>query len=149
MHYTNNTKRGFTLVELLIVIVVIAILAAISIVAFNGVQQRGRDSARQSDVSNIIKAMTAYTADDGSWPASAAAAKTALEDYSTANLGAAITDRITDQEPAPTDSDTRNRYQYTPLCTSGAPSGALITWFKEQDNSTPDATAGTGDPCTP
>ena len=33
-------KRGFTIVELLIVIVVIAILAAISIVAYNGIQAR-------------------------------------------------------------------------------------------------------------
>ncbi len=35
--------KGFTIVELLIVIVIIGILAAITIVAFNGAQQRGRD----------------------------------------------------------------------------------------------------------
>ncbi|MBC7512702.1 prepilin-type N-terminal cleavage/methylation domain-containing protein [Candidatus Saccharibacteria bacterium] len=37
-----NTLKGFTIVELLIAIVVIAILAAISIVAYNGVQQRAK-----------------------------------------------------------------------------------------------------------
>ena len=40
-----KTSKGFTIVELLIVIVVIAILAAISIVAYTGVQNRARNSA--------------------------------------------------------------------------------------------------------
>jgi len=43
------SKRGFTIVELLIVIVVIALLAAISIVAYNGIQQRSRATSLQSD----------------------------------------------------------------------------------------------------
>jgi prepilin-type N-terminal cleavage/methylation domain-containing protein len=46
---------GFTIVELLIVIVVIAILASVSLVAYNGVAQRGRDSVRKQDVAEIIK----------------------------------------------------------------------------------------------
>ena len=48
MKFTTSHKRrtGFTIVELLIVIVIIAILAAITIVAYNGLQQRARDSQR-------------------------------------------------------------------------------------------------------
>lgn len=42
-------KKGFTIVELLIVIVVISILATISIVLYNGIQQRADDSAREHD----------------------------------------------------------------------------------------------------
>jgi general secretion pathway protein G len=61
-------QQGFTLVELLIVIVVIAILAAITIVAYNGVQQRARDSRRQSDVSTIRKALELYKTDKGNYP---------------------------------------------------------------------------------
>ena len=46
---------GFTIVELLIVIVVIAILAAITIVAFNGIQDRARNSSIQTDLTNFAK----------------------------------------------------------------------------------------------
>lgn len=48
-HYT----RAFTLVELLIVIVVIGLLAAIAIVAYNGIQNRGYDSAIQADLKTL------------------------------------------------------------------------------------------------
>ena len=58
-------KRGFTIVELLIVIVVIAILAAITIVAYNGIQQRSRDAQRMSDVANIVKAIQRWSIETG------------------------------------------------------------------------------------
>ena len=50
-------KNGFTIVELLIVIVVIAILAAISIVAYNGIQDRARQSKIRTDLSLYLKAI--------------------------------------------------------------------------------------------
>ncbi len=59
------SKSGFTIVELLIVIVVIAILAAISIVAYNGVQQRARDSKRTSDIGAIVKGASLWGTDGG------------------------------------------------------------------------------------
>ena len=48
-------QTGFTIVELLIVVVVIAILAAITIVAYNGIQNRAYDSSVQSDMENFSK----------------------------------------------------------------------------------------------
>lgn len=51
-----HTFTGFTIVELLIVIVVIAILAAISIVAFNGVQDRAKATKIKADLNQISKA---------------------------------------------------------------------------------------------
>lgn len=65
MNLSRRYSSGFTIVELLIVIVVIAILASISTVAYNGVQSRARDSARKSDISALAKAISLYKIDNG------------------------------------------------------------------------------------
>lgn len=64
----HKKENGFTIVELLIVIVVIGILAAITIVAYNGVQGRARDSQRLSDVKVIVKALEIYKINNGAYP---------------------------------------------------------------------------------
>ena len=71
MTFTNiKTKQatGFTIVELLIVIVVIAILAAITIVAFNGIQNRSKLSSAQSTASMIAKKAEAWNSGQGAYP---------------------------------------------------------------------------------
>ncbi|MEP9385196.1 type IV pilin protein [Nocardioides cheoyonin] len=55
---------GFTLVELLIVIVVIAILAAITLVTYNGIQDRANDAAVQSDLQQFVTAQEIYRLDN-------------------------------------------------------------------------------------
>ncbi len=72
---TLNSKvkqSGFTIVELLIVIVVIAILAAITIVAYNGIQNRAKSSASQSLAANVAKKIEAYNTIGGVYPATVA-----------------------------------------------------------------------------
>jgi prepilin-type N-terminal cleavage/methylation domain-containing protein len=52
--------RGFTIVELLIVVVVIAILAAITIVSYNGIQNRAKQSAAQSSAKQAFTKVQSY-----------------------------------------------------------------------------------------
>ena len=72
MTLKQTKSRGFTIVELLIVIVVIAILAAITIVAYNGIQNRAKTSAGQSAANSVIKKLEALNAIKGQYYSSSA-----------------------------------------------------------------------------
>lgn len=61
-------NKGFTIVELLIVIVVIGILAAIVSVAYNGVQTKAKNSQTVNAVASWVKAMEMYKVDNGNYP---------------------------------------------------------------------------------
>ena len=60
----RQPKDGFTIVELLIVVVVIAILAAITIVSYNGISDRASQAAIQSEVQDVTKKLLLYAADN-------------------------------------------------------------------------------------
>lgn len=64
----NRRNSGFTLVELLIVIVVIGILAAIIITTYNGIQQRAYNSRLIAGVKQYLTAIEEYKAINGVYP---------------------------------------------------------------------------------
>lgn len=64
----GKLDKGFTIVELLIVIVVIGILAAIVVVAYNGVQNRAKSTQVVTGVNQYVKAFVSYTAEKNVYP---------------------------------------------------------------------------------
>ena len=61
-------KKGFTLIELMIVIAIIGILAAIAIPQFAAYRAKSYNSAAQSDLRNVLTVLEAYYADFQKYP---------------------------------------------------------------------------------
>jgi len=66
----STASRGFTIVELLVVIVVIGILAAITIVSYTGIQTKAATASLQSDLANVSQQLKLYYVDHGAYPTS-------------------------------------------------------------------------------
>lgn len=70
LHSAKNLRYGFTIVELLIVIVVISILATISITTYQGIQQRANNASIVDAVNKTLRLTQAYVAINGTYPLS-------------------------------------------------------------------------------
>lgn len=66
---SSRNSSGFTLVELLVVISIIGVLAALLLVNLSNVRERGRDSARKSDLAQMRTALRLYYNDFQTYPA--------------------------------------------------------------------------------
>lgn len=74
----RKTRRGFTLLELLVVISIIAILITISTVSFTTAQKKGRNSRRRSDMRAVQNAFEQYYSMNGGYTNSCAAMASTL-----------------------------------------------------------------------
>lgn len=120
----NNTKQqtGFTIVELLIVIVVIGILAAITIVAYSGITARANGVKAQTNAESVQKVAEAYNADQAGY---AVDAPTLVTYSGTAAAVAKIPTNVTVSATAVTSSTGMTNVSYIPKGTTGG----CIGWW--------------------
>lgn len=118
---TYKTKQqGFTIVELLIVIVVIGILAALVITTFTGIQQKARDTERTTDIKAIHGQVEAYYASKGYYPT-----RTNLNNsgWRTTNMKGLDQEALKDPKGSSYDTAatvSATQYRYDVLTTAGA-----------------------------
>lgn len=142
MHSLIRSKRqqGFTIVELLIVIVVIGILAALVITTFTGVQGRARDTERETDIKAIHGQLEAYYADHGGYPSLADMNTAAWRNTNMTGLDdEALEDPDSGGVQTLEDSQTVNRYAYEVLpaaCVTDACTSYTLIAVKENGTDT-------------
>jgi len=64
-----KSEKGFTLVELMIVIIILAVLTGIAVPSYMALRNRARESATESEMKNIATALELHQADIESYPA--------------------------------------------------------------------------------
>lgn len=130
------TQRGFTIVELLIVIVIVGILAALVIVTYNGVQQRANNTQTIDAAGKYVRSLILYMQDKGDYPRSVDVATSTNaclgKNYSgniCANIGGAGVVCGTGQANRNTTFETRlGEY----MSAFPDPSGQVLNWCNQQ-----------------
>ena len=143
---SKNIKKGFTIVELLIVIIVIGILAGIVVVTYQGVQNKARTTSVQQSAKQILDKAEVYNATMSAFPADEAALINPVDEngdpLATAQLNTALITAL-DGEPSETSKD---KIQYA-RCDGGL--GATATYWNYETNAAVTITTGTCTPVTP
>lgn len=124
-----KADKGFTIVELLIVIVIIGILAAITIVAYNGIQNRAKTSSAAAAATNFTKKAEIYNTDGGAsaYPLQSSDLTGATSDKSYAVPSTSITVNAAAITAAPTAPATINFWRCGTAAGAAATSLATVT----------------------
>lgn len=111
----NKLKKGFSLMELIVAISIIAVLSGVSIFALNESRASGRDAKRKGDLSYIAQGIELYKADCNFYPNSLPAPNSALTGV--APCSPTTSNRYI--EAMPDDPDTNLNYIYAPTTSGG------------------------------
>jgi len=129
----KSTKKAFTLIEMLIVIVIIGILAAALIPRLLSVQGRARDAKRKADLEQIGAGLAVYKADNTTFPPTAGNVS-GIQSLLTGYMSAVPTDTISNYISELANTSTGTSYGYTPVKRNGVSNaGALLAAVTEND----------------
>jgi prepilin-type N-terminal cleavage/methylation domain-containing protein len=138
----KKSSKGFTIVELLIVIVVIGILAALVLNSFRGVQERARDTERRTDINAQATQLEVYYTDNGGYPQFTGQVDT--DSWITANMKGADLNSwrapgFNTNTMVNSATPTKDQYGYTPLqadgstaCTTAPCAKYKLFWYSEK-----------------
>lgn len=104
----KQKQKGFTLLELLVVIGIIGILVGIGTISYQSAQQKTRDSRRRSDLKAISNAFEQYYAENGSYPDPSS--EESCSDYTEYLAGSAPTDPVSGSVYVESDDCTASSY---------------------------------------
>jgi prepilin-type N-terminal cleavage/methylation domain-containing protein len=144
--WAKQKQPGFTIVELLIVIVVIGILAAITIVAYNGIQERARAGSLSSALSQAAKKIAVWQVDN---PDTSPASLSVVGVSDTNDIAYQYTQTDSSKSYCLTATGTTATYYISP--TSGGPKQGtcsgynLLVWNKSKPGETPPVPTATVD----
>jgi prepilin-type N-terminal cleavage/methylation domain-containing protein len=134
----NKQNKGFTIVELLIVIVVIGILAGLVITTYNGIQQKARNTERTTDLKTFQSQLEAYNANNGRYPTSTDLGSTSANNvtFIAGNLKGMDKETLRDPKATAgnyalgTSTTPTNQYSYVPAPASCDNSATDCTSYK-------------------
>ena len=131
---TKNNK-GFTIIELIVVIAIVAVLATIIITSVNQFQAKARDAKRKADISQIVKGLGMYYILHGSYPANSygGACGTALNGADLISQGLKNDDIMSKIPSAPSNSGACGDAYYSGTW-NGTPPKAVANLTKLENN---------------
>lgn len=132
----DNKGKGFTLLELLIVIALIGILVSIGVVSYSQAQKKTRDSRREGDLKSLQAAYEQYNSDWGAYP---------FDNSTSSNCPASIESAGHSYLPAgyPVDPKNTGTYVYNYSCTTTS-----FCFCANLESGTGNAAAASSAPCS-
>ena len=116
MKNKKHNKSGFTLVELMVVAIIVAILAAVAIPLMSGNKKRAMATEAEAGIGSIATVLRVYRAENGGYPTAAAAQASTLTGIGSADLDGQFYDTVDYKYTAAVSN-------YTITATGGADSG--------------------------